>query len=307
MKAVGGQRRLPEGFGRQRRGGKICVYADGWKREMLSLARMERADGHALRLLRGRGRPAVVPSGREFLVVRRYYHGGVFRRLTGDRFFGTGRFFNELQLLAAAHRAGIGVPEPAGLLIEPVAPCFFRASLVTVYIPESIDLLSYFREHHGAGPRQSREGISAVIAAAGRQVALLHRAGIFHGDLQVKNILVRPRLLPPETVILDFDRGKLIPGGEKELFRNNLLRLYRSFVKMRLSLPAVSRYDPIRFLRAYAPEDRDFRRRVIRQCIRRERGDLLHRMKWKLSFFLRGSYYARSMEGEKKGSGKVKK
>jgi 3-deoxy-D-manno-octulosonic acid kinase len=289
---------LPEGFSSQRVEGRICIYAKKREREMLSLAGEGDPARRAIRFLRGRGRPAVVEARGGNLVVRRYYHGGVFRWLTGGLFFGPVRFLNELRLLAAARRGGAAVPEPAGLLIEPVFPFLARGDLVTVYIPESVDLFSHYRESFSAGRGISPASMPAVIAAAGRQVARLHRAGILHGDLQVKNILILPHRRPPEAVILDLDRGRTGPVGEAGR-RANLWRLYRSFRKMRLPLPAVSRYDPIRFLRAYAPGERAFRRSVIARARRRWRRHFLHRMKWRLSFSLRGGYYARSMDGEK--------
>lgn len=289
---------LPEGFSLQNIKGKICVFGESWRREMLSLAAETDPARRAIRHLRGRGRPAVVEAGESTLVVRHYYHGGALRKLTGDLFPGPRRFLNELRLLAAARRAGVAVPEPVGVLIEPVFGFLARCDLVTAYIPESVDLLSHYRNSlAAAGPGPG--SLAAVIASAGRQVASLHRAGISHGDLQFKNILVVPGRLRPRAVILDLDRGRRSPDGKAARVAN-LARLHRSFLKMRLSLPDVSRYDPIRFLRFYAPRDRNFRRSVVEEIRRRSGRNLLHRWKWKLSFRLGGGYYARSMGRRKK-------
>ncbi len=291
------ERRLPEGFRVRRSGGKICIYAARRESVILDLAGEGETARRAVRRLRGRGRPSVVETGGERLVVRHYYHGGIFRGLTGDLFPGTGRFLNELLLLERARRAGVAVPEPAGLLIEPAAFSLFRADLVTVYLPESVDLLSHCRNLFSSGFGRCPAGI---ISAAGGQVARLHRAGILHGDLQLKNFLVLPGRTPPEVLLLDFDRarkGPVSPAGR----RRNLRRLYRSFLKLKLSRPGVSRYDPVRFLRAYAPGEREFRRRVIARFRRRRAANWLHRAKWKLSLSLRGSYYARPMKAENGG------
>ncbi len=289
------ERRLPEGFRVRRAGGKISICRAGREDVIAGLAEGGGVARRTVRRLRGRGRPAVVEAGGELLVVRHYYHGGIFRKLTGDLFPGTGRFLNELRLLESARRGEVAVPEPVGLLIEPVFPALFRADLVTVYLPESVDLLSHCRNLAASGPGRCPPG---VISAAGRQVARLHRAGILHGDLQLKNILVRPVRTPPEVFLLDFDRareGPATPAGR----RRNLRRLYRSFLKMTLAGPGTSRYDPIRFLRAYAPGDREFRRRTVAAVRRRRPGFGLRRVKWKLSLFLGGGYYARPMRGEK--------
>ena len=292
MNTRGIQALIPEGFRVRSVGDRICIFRESYQRVMLDLAGEQEIGLRSILRLRGRGRPAVIPADTEKLVVRHYYHGGVLRRLTGDLFFGVERFLNELRTLEAAHRSGVAVPLPVGLLIEPVSRIFFRADLITVYISGSVDLLSYYRQVF-SGPRiDSSANLAALVAAAGRQVSLLHRSGILHGDLQVKNLLIRPNLHSSEVVLLDFDRARFGKSGREK----NLRRLYRSFLKMRLSLPAVSPLDPIRFLRAYAPADRDFRRRMIADLRLRRGWTVARLLKWKLSFFFRGGYYARSME-----------
>ncbi|MDP8235396.1 MAG: lipopolysaccharide kinase InaA family protein [Candidatus Erginobacter occultus] len=290
--------RIPEGFQVRSSGKKICIFREFREKAILALAEEGEIARRTVDRLRGRGRPSVIESDGEKLVVRHYYHGGIFRKLTGDFFFRAGRFLNELALLESARRGGTAVPRAAGLLIEPAFPFLCRADLVTVYLPESLDLLSCYQKTFAGDRVLPPEKIPAIIAAAGRQTALLHRAGILHGDLQVKNILVRPDCRPPEVMIIDLDRGRRGRAGREQ----NLRRLYRSFLKLRLSLPAVSRYDPIRFLRAYAPQDRDFRRRMMAGVQRRRWLTFARLLKWKLSFCLRGGYYARSMEGEKRGA-----
>jgi tRNA A-37 threonylcarbamoyl transferase component Bud32 len=80
-----------------------------------------------------------------------------------------------------------------------------------------------------------------------------HQAGFFHGDLQLKNILVSEE----KPFLIDFDhsyqRG-ILTAPEK---RKNLLRLNRSVEKWkRLGLP-ISRTDRLRFFKAYAGEDNE--------------------------------------------------
>ncbi len=285
---------IPEGFRVRAVGERICVYDASRERVMIDLAGDGAIGRRSILRLRGRGRPAVVEAEGERLVVRHYYHGGLLRRLTGDLFFGVGRFLNELRVLESARRGGAAVPRPVGLLLEPVFPFFFRADLVTVYIPQSVDLLSYYRQVSSSGRGLPSANMAPAVAAAGRQAALLHRSGILHGDLQVKNILIRTDRRPPEVIILDLDRARFGKAGREK----NLRRLYRSYLKMKLSLPSVSRFDPIRFLRAYAPADLNFRRRMIADLRRRRGLAALRQLKWKLSFHLRGGYYARSMEEE---------
>lgn len=288
---------LPEGFECRRVGGKLCVFKKGWEEEIWGLAEKgipeEGGANQEIKYLRGRGRPAVVPFERGELVVRHYYHGGIFRGLTRDLFLGLARPMGELRILAEAGRAGIAVPEAAGLIADPVGAGFFRADLITVYIPDSLDLLTYYRQwppDTSLRPiREKRE----IIAEAGRLIGALHRSGFVHADLQLKNIMIRMNPAGPRVFILDFDKaGRFDPPREMKAQRN-LLRLYRSFRKMYLSHPRVSAYDPLRFLRGYAPNDRMFRRSVIREVRRRRGRDYFHLIKWNLSLRLRGTPYAR--------------
>ncbi len=298
MKVTKIKETLPDGFGYRRVGGKFCIFKEGWEEEIGQLAEkgLKKGTGGSgeIEYLRGRGRPAVVPFERGKLVVRHYYHGGLFRWLTRDLFRGVKRPLNELCVLDAARRAGINVPEAVGLLITPTGPLFIRADLITVFIPDSIDLLAYYRAFMFPADLIARKKKRDIIAAAGREVAHLHRAGIVHGDLQVKNIMIKKTSEAPRVFILDLDqaRQKAIDGDQS---RRNLLRLYRSFRKMRHSIPDISQYDPIRFLRAYAPGEKRFQRSIIHEVRRLRWRDTLQVMRWKLSLHLGGSLYAGSM------------
>ncbi len=293
---------LPEGFGCLEGGGMIGVFHHRWENEIRGLCENGLPAGGESGRLRGRGRPALVPAGPVNLVVRHYYHGGILRRLTGDLFRGAARPLNEIGMLAAARKAGINAPEPAGLLLEPVSSYFCRADLVTVYLPGCVDLLTYYREFFRTAGGRTRGEKRRMIAAAARQVALLHLGGIEHGDLQLKNLLFRDSPGEPRVFILDFDRARRTASSNGRA-RRNLLRLYRSFRKMSLSLPGVSRYDPLRFLRAYAPDDKEFRRSIVRALRRRRWRERLHLLKWKLSLRLGGGLYARPMSGPRDEEG----
>jgi tRNA A-37 threonylcarbamoyl transferase component Bud32 len=293
------EEKIPEGFGCRRESGKICIFNKGWGEEIGDLARAEITKGSydfaGIEYLQGRGCPAVVPFPQGKLVVRHYYHGGCFRALTGDLFFGASRFLNEIGVLASARDLGLPVPEPAGLIISPAFGGVFRADLVSVYIPDTFEFLTYFREF----PRDpSREQIiekRRCIAGAGRAIADLHRAGFHHADLQLKNISVQKNPNGPRVFILDFDKAREEGSTRENTTFSNLLRLYRSFGKMRLRNPHISIYDPIRFLRSYAPDDKGFRKKIFHQVRRRRWQGKFRLLKWKITLRLRGSHYARRM------------
>ena len=283
------RKRLPDDFRLFEAGKRAVIAKEGWEevlRELGGKDRREREEAYpGFEYLRGRGRPMVLPTARGKVVVRHYYHGGVLRRLTGDLFLGASRPLQELRLLVEAEGAGINVPEVLGLLIERGPAGLTRADLVTLFIPGSIDLLSYYR---GEAPRRKRE----VIAETAREVLRMHRSGIFHGDLQLKNILLQETPFGRRVFILDFDKARRGPTPDRRAVLKNLLRFYRSFKKMQQVKPGISDRDPVRFLLVYSPTDKNFRREVARRVGRCR----FHSWKWRLAGKVRGDIYARPLD-----------
>ncbi len=290
---------LPDGFGYREIAGKICIFGDTWEAALVRLAEEgipeEAGDSSGVEFLRGRGRPAVVPFEMGNLVIRHYYHGGCFRGLTGDLFFGVSRFLNELRILSETCRAGIPAPEPAGLIITPVGGGIYRGDLVTVYIPGSIDLLTYYRNLSiEAAPGELREKREIINRSAIR-ISALHKAGIYHGDLQLKNLSMKKSEDGVRVFILDFDKARRDTPDDIDKSVENLIRLYRSFCKMRLSNPHISVYDVYRFIRSYAPDDTEVRKSIIRRVLQHRWRAKFRLLKWRLTLRLRGSTYAKAM------------
>jgi len=293
------EKKLPEGFGCRLVEGKIYIFNNGWEDAIVRLAEeriLKGADNSGeVEVFRGRGCPVVVPFDRGKLVVRHYYHGGCFRVLTGDRFLGVSRFLKELKILSAAFRAGIPVPAPAGMIVEAVGGGFYRGDLVTVYIPRSIDLLTYYRNiSPDASPLELRER-RGIIERSAVRIASLHKGGFCHGDLQLKNLSIKKSDDGVKLFILDFDKASRSKPDDINKSVDNLIRLYRSFEKMRFSNPHISINDPIRFLRSYAPDDKGLRKKIFHQVRLRRWQGKFRLLKWKITLRLRGSHYARTM------------
>jgi len=291
--------KIPEEFGCRWIAGRICIFSEGWEDAIVSLAEngisKEAGGSNGIEFLRGRGRPAVVPFERGKVVLRHYYHGGCFRGLTGDLFLGVSRFLNELRILSEIFRAGIPVPEPAGLIIGPVGGGVYRGELVTVYIARSIDLLKYYRNlSPEASPWELREK-REIIKRSALMISALHKAGFYHGDLQLKNLSIKKSEDGVEIFILDLDKAIRGDPDDIDKSEDNLIHLYRSFSKMCLSNPHISIYDPIRFIRSYAQDDKEFRKSIIRKVLRRRWRARLRLFKWKITLRLRGSSYAQAM------------
>jgi serine/threonine protein kinase len=80
----------------------------------------------------------------------------------------------------------------------------------------------------------------------------MHRCGIIHRDLNLKNILVRSEGGTARGYIIDFDKSRLSPAEVPPPHaQNNLERLKRSINKLDPERRHISAADWELFLRAY--------------------------------------------------------
>lgn len=172
---------------------------------------------------------AVRLSDGETALVRQYRHGGTFRSLTGAWLFTwPPRPFRELVITEELRRRGL-------LTVEVYAACvsrgfgpFYHGWLVTKELRGAVDLWSALQQG-----LLNRFGEAATLRAVAASVRAMHREGVFHSDLNLKNILLRPESAGVACHIIDFDKAKLFLGRlPTELVKQNLDRLLRSVRKL---------------------------------------------------------------------------
>ena len=221
----------------------------------------------------------------EKMVIRSYSHGGLLRGITRHLYLSGSRSFQELALTEEIRSSGIPTVQPVGAVHHRIFPFFYRAYLLTLEIHGAEDLPRYlFRMGSHPSPEnlvEKRETIRSV----GRLIQQFHRAGFYHRDLQLKNILVaggRP-------LLIDFDRcyrKKVLTLRERT---RNILRLHRSVEKWkRIGIP-LSKTDRWRFFLAYSEGDQEVKQtleKVIRTYVLRF---FIHRWFWALQAVIKGS------------------
>jgi 3-deoxy-D-manno-octulosonic acid kinase len=178
----------------------------------------------AVPLATGRGAAyRVVLPGDVRAVLRLYRRGGLLARIVRETYLGLRpRPLRELALTEEVRRRGVSAAEVLAARVE--GGVAYRGALLTAEVPEATTLGEALTAAPGAAAR------AALAAAAGRAVGRLHAAGVFHADLNVSNILVRPG---PEVVLVDFDRARLADGPlSPRARRRNLARLTRSLAKL---------------------------------------------------------------------------
>ncbi len=129
------------------------------------------------------------------------------------------------------------------------------------------------------GSRPSGETLPAkrkVIRSAGLLLRQFHRSGFFHADLQLKNFLVSGDTL----FLIDFDRSYRKEKLSTSEVLKNLLRLNRSAEKWIRRGLGITRADRLRFLLAYAGDDKTIREEVKRALRYNSLRSLFHRMIW---------------------------
>ena len=103
--------------------------------------------------------PCVPIKEGEWMVVRRYSHGGLFRGITRDLYLFGSRSFRETALTEEIRTSGIPTVQPVGAIHHRVFPFFYRACILSLEIPSARDLAQYLQEvgPHPVGETLSRQ------------------------------------------------------------------------------------------------------------------------------------------------------
>lgn len=199
----------------------------------------------------GRGTIYVIPGpGQGRWVIRHLSHGGLLAPLTGDLFpaFGVERPFNEFRIAQRLREMGVATPEVVAAAVYPSGP-MYRGEVARVEIADARDLADSL---FGA-PTLDRRTRLDILAAAGRLLRSMHRAGLIHPDLNLRNILIELGGGRPVAHIIDLEKCRLVPHAPQRWVRRMMRRLRRSVRKFE-ALTGRSIGDPEwhAFQRAYA-------------------------------------------------------
>lgn len=169
-------------------------------------------------------------------VLRHYWRGGLMGKFSKDAYIYTGlentRAMGELRLLDLLYREQFAVPKPIAINIIRDG-LFYRADIIIERIDGAEDLVA-----------KLTKGVMDVEQwqALGATIAQFHRRGVYHADLNAKNILFQPIQANGEKerfYLIDFDRGELRKPNQ-QWQKSNLNRLLRSFNKEQSKLPSLA-------------------------------------------------------------------
>jgi tRNA A-37 threonylcarbamoyl transferase component Bud32 len=154
------------------------------------------------------------------MVLRHFHRGGLMGRVNRDLYLRAGaansRPLREFDLLREMRAVGLPVPVPVAARYIPFGP-FYRADIITQRIPNARPLQEILLD---------RPLSAQVWTAVGAGVRQLHDHGVYHSDLNCRNIMIDTN---DRVWFIDFDKcEKRKPG---KWMRENLERLHRSLEK----------------------------------------------------------------------------
>jgi tRNA A-37 threonylcarbamoyl transferase component Bud32 len=232
-------------------------------------------------LLKGRNIIPCVPikGSKERMIIKHYEHGGFFRKVTRDIFFGISRPFQELAILEAVSQKGVPVPEALAARVDRIFGPFYKGEIAYKEIPDSTNLLEYLNR---LKERPLEEKISRkrkIINSLAEALKKMHTSGIYHGDLNIRNVLIHNVEKGIQVYLVDFDCSKIKQNLTLRERIKNLARFNRSCEKWKAP---VTTTDKLRFFLSYSKGDRLIEsnlRKYIRKCSHFHYG---HRIYWKL-------------------------
>ncbi|WP_077755504.1 3-deoxy-D-manno-octulosonic acid kinase [Shewanella psychrophila] len=162
-------------------------------------------------------------------VLRHYYRGGLIEKLSKDKYLFTGlhktRAVAELALLTQLFNEGFAVPRPIAANVER-SGLYYRADIIIERVEGAQDLVAKLSKEVMTDDQWQQ---------LGHCISKFHQRGVYHADLNAKNILITD----DEFYLIDFDRGEVRAPNAKWQGAN-LERLLRSFNKEKGKLPSLA-------------------------------------------------------------------
>ena len=145
------------------------------------------------------------------------------------------RSYSEFYILNYLYKRNFNTCKPIIGWVSNKNIMFYSASLIVERLNNTMTLSEYIKNNAN----------KTLFSSIGQQISLMHNLGVYHGDLNASNILVRineessnkpsnPSTVTTDIYIIDFDKSfigvnqRLVSG----FMRNNLSRLRRSLIKL---------------------------------------------------------------------------
>jgi hypothetical protein len=209
---------------------------------------------------KGRGLLPTVPieeGDSKRMVAKQSLRGGLLRFINRDLFWRGNRPFKEMVVNTQILSKGIKTTEILAAGKLKVLGPLYRTFLFSKEIPESKNLSDLFNGLKQKSPQERFKEKKEVIKAVARSIFSMHNQGIYHSDLNLKNILICQNdvATEPEVYIIDFDKARLKERLSSKEKIDNLFRFHRSLEKYKFQTRVITRTDQARILIEYIRYD----------------------------------------------------
>lgn len=188
-------------------------------------------------------------DGRPGFYVKRYFYTGWrkrFRSFFRGVFLGEHRAANEFRLLRSMRDAGVPAVRPVACGARRVCHFVTACFLITEEVPEAENLTSFALR---ALPGSQRRVFARALAT---QIAAMHAAGVVHGRLFWRNILVRCATHAEGDIDVEYFLLDARPPRRHSRARG-ITAIRHELSRLAVSaLAFTSRAERMRFLRHYA-------------------------------------------------------
>jgi len=173
----------------------------------------------------GRGSAWFIDAPFGPVVMRKFLRGGWVAKLSRQSYFYSGversRPFKEFRVLVKLTELGLPVPRPVAAICEHRG-LVSSGALITARIPDVTTLADLI-----IGNKVDPDSLVTLWERIGACIRQFHDAGVWHADLNARNILLDDQL---QVFLIDFDRAKFSPDNAVD-GAGNLNRLKRSLAK----------------------------------------------------------------------------
>jgi len=214
----------------------------------------------------GRGAVQSIPiegSQGERMVIRKYLRGGLLRFFNRDVYLGQHRPFRELSIAVDAAENGIPTPDILAAVSIKASGPFYCGYLISKELPSCCDLPSFITRIARDKKETLLEKKRDVIRRTAGLIRSMHDKGFYHGDLNLKNIIV-DTVNPQNIYIIDWDKSRYKERLRQSERGANVLRFCRSMAKLSRSGLPLTDNDQLFFLELYWDDKSKARKNFLR-------------------------------------------
>jgi tRNA A-37 threonylcarbamoyl transferase component Bud32 len=121
-----------------------------------------------------------------------------------------------------------------------------------------------------------------IIKRVAGLIRLMHDKGFYHGDLNLKNILI-DKINPQNVYIIDWDKSRLKPNLNMSDRKANMLRFCRSMAKFKEYGFPITERDQLFFLKNYWQGNKKIQSEIRKLLLRLRFSMAIRSPVWKLS------------------------